>query len=268
MSLTGMPANAEASNTQSSANLPAALVGTWQVTEVHIDTGATRTPRYQVNDPRLTGRLFTIGQDTLTTNTPDEKLCANPHASIKSINAAKLFAASMAGRGSAPETPTPQDYKFQLAGNRPVDAVSVFCDDGLFAKGLGREGGIRGAWMIALPNERLAIRWYDETILVLNRLHENAKPVASFKCDKATTTVEKTICGSVALAAFDRSIGQSYTFAVKQFKDMQNSDGLGRLQTQQKDWLGKRNTCGTDINCLQKSMEDRLEAIETMVQQE
>lgn len=268
MSLVSLSIDANATSTNSSIGLPPTLVGNWLVTEVHIDTGATRTPQYQYNDPRLTGRLFAIANDRLTTNTPEEKLCVDPKASVRSISAEKLLDNSMAGRGSAPEIPTPKDYLLPLASNASIEAVTVSCKDGLLAGGLGREGGIRGAWIIALPNDKLAIRWYDETILVLSRLRENTKPNPSFKCDKATTPAEKTICGSIALAAFDRSIAQSYSSAVRQFKDVQNPEGLNRLKSQQNQWLGKRNSCGSDTNCLQKSMADRLEAIETTIRQE
>jgi len=168
----------------------------------------------------------------------------------------------------APETPTPKDYRLPLASDAPLEAFTVTCKDGLFAGGLGREGGVSGAWIIMLHDDRLAIRWYDETILVLNRLRENAKPNASFKCEKAATSVEKTICGSIALSAFDSSVARSYMSAAKQMKDVQNADGLNRLHAQQKEWLAKRNFCELDASCLQKSMADRLEVIETMVMDE
>ena len=39
-------------------------------------------------------------------------------------------------------------------------------------------------------------------------------------------------------------------------------NGLNPFRARQKKWLVQRNKCGRDADCLQKSMADRLEAIE------
>ena len=242
--------------------LPVSLIGIWQVLEAHVDTGATRTLLYQHNDFRLTGRLFTIERDKLITDAPEDQLCTNPKITTTITTPVDLIGRSMAGRGLPPETPTPQDYELTFSNNKPIEVLSINCKEGLFAGGLGADGGIGGAWIIALNDDKLAIRWYDETILVLNRLPTNAKPKASFNCEKTVTTVEKTICGSVALAAFDNSIAQSYLFVAKQYKELTDLNALNQLRARQKKWLIQRNKCGSDADCLQKSMADRLEAIE------
>ena len=259
----GTQSHAQEKPTPAHLELPATLIGTWQVTKVNIDTGASRRMLYQYNDPRLTGRLFTIAREQLTNNTPESQLCVNPKVVMHRTTALKLIGNNMAGRGYVPETPTPKDYELPLANNAPVDVLSVSCKDGLFEGGLGPVEGMRGAWIIVLHKDQLAIRWYDETILLLRRLPDNAKPVASFDCHKAVTVVEKTICGSVALAAFDQSVAQAYKFAEKFFKEVENPEALTQLKITQKKWLTQRNACGADVHCLEKSMEDRLEAIET-----
>ncbi len=241
--------------------LPLSLIGIWQVSEVHIDTGAMRTFLYQHNDFRLTGRLFTIERDRLITYAPEVELCTNPKITTTITTPVDLIGHSMAGREFLPEMPTPEDYELTLAKNKPVEVLSINCQEGLFGGGLGADGGIQGAWVVVLNNDKLAIRWYDETILVLNRLPVNAKPKASFNCEKAATTVEKTICGSIALAAFDNSVAQSYRFAITQYKEY-DLNGLNLFRARQKKWLIQRNKCGSDADCLQKSMADRLEAIE------
>ncbi len=243
--------------------IPVSLIGTWQVSEVHIDTGATRTLLYQHNDFNLTGRLFTIDRNKLTTNAPEDIPCTYPKFTKTITTPVDLIEHSMGGRGLPPETPTPEDYELPLAKNKPIEVLSINCQEGLFGGGLGIDGGIEGAWVVALNNNKLAIRWFDETILVLNRLPANAKPKASFNCEKAATIVEKTICGSIALAAFDNSVAQSYLAAMKYLKKLHNVKGGDQLHEQQKAWLVNRDSCGSDTNCLQKSMADRLEAIES-----
>jgi uncharacterized protein YecT (DUF1311 family) len=184
----------------------------------------------------------------------------------KRMTAGVLIKKSMAGRGLPPETPTPEDYELPLADEAPVDVLSVSCKGRVWGASLGRAGGIRGAWMVVLPTGQLALRSYDETILILNRLPENAKPVASFDCNKAKIPSEKTICRSLSLASFDKSIAEAYANATLDLENDRNVPGwvrsanVEKLKAAQKAWLAKRNTCGADAGCLQKSMEDRLEA--------
>ena len=259
LSLFGTPSYAQEKSNPATVELPATLIGTWQVTEVHIDTAAAWRRYYQYNDPRLTGRLFTIGHQQLTSTTSEEELCVNPKASIRRTTAAELIKNSMAGRrNTVPGTPTPKDYELPLTDDAPVDVLSVNCEkNGLFGGGLGHT--IEGAWIVVLNKDQLAIRWYDETILLLHRFPDNAKPKPSFDCHKAANVTEKTICGSVALAALDQSVAQTYKFAVNVFKEAENPQALAQLKVTQKQWLTQRNTCSTDVRCLEKSMKGRLQ---------
>lgn len=241
--------------------LPATLIGTWQVAGAKIDTSATRTTYYQRNDPRLTGRLFVITSQKLTVNIPPSDQCNNPKARIIRATAAELFKNSMGG-----DSPTPKDYEFPLAENAPVEVLTLYCDEGLLGGHVGIDGGIMGAWIVILSKDQLAIHWSDETILLLNRLPSNTKPIASFSCNKAVTTVEKTICSSVALAAYDQSVAQAYNDTAKYFNEAGNADALVQLKTSQKQWLTQRNACGSDATCLEKAMVDRLEVIQTSLQ--
>jgi uncharacterized protein len=45
-------------------------------------------------------------------------------------------------------------------------------------------------------------------------------------------------------------------------------NSLAALKTHQRAWLLQRNRCKSDLACLEKSMSERLEAIETMPQDE
>lgn len=119
-------------------------------------------------------------------------------------------------------------------------------------------------WFIVLDNGQLAMSWQEETILILKRIPVNAKPVASFDCTKAATDVEKTICGSVALAAYDQSVTQTYKSALAYYQTKQNAkEQIATLKQSQKEWLAKRNTCGTDEMCLEKSMSERISDIDS-----
>jgi uncharacterized protein YecT (DUF1311 family) len=238
-----------------SVSSPANLVGMWEVTNVLVDTGATRTLNYRLGDPRLKGRVLNIASDRLTFNTPEDKLCTNPSVTLKTITAASLIKESMASRGLSPHTSTPKDYELPLSENAAVQAEWVSCKGGRF-------GPTGKTWIVVMPDGQLAVRWFDSTILLLSRLNASKAPRASFDCAKAAVQAEQTICGSVALAAFDRSVSESYADALKEYRDARDEDGLKKLQAEQKAWILKRNACASDPTCLEKSMQDRLDALE------
>jgi uncharacterized protein YecT (DUF1311 family) len=237
-------------------SVPKAFQGVWQVSSVLVDTGATRTLRYQNDDDRLKGRIITIGADRVTTDLPEDKLCAGLTMTARQTTAGALIGSTMGSRGAPPEVPTPKDYELGVSSGASIEAWWVSCTEGNL--GPGREGG---AWIIALPNGQLAMRWYDLTILRLARLPENAKPQPSFNCAKAALPAERAICASLPLAAFDRSVADSYSYVVQHLTEVGDQDALKRARAEQRAWLPQRNACGADAACLQKSMETRLQEL-------
>ena len=101
-----------------------------------------------------------------------------------------------------------------------------------------------------------------QTLLILRHLPADAKPQASFDCARAATPTERTICGSLQLAAFDRSVASAYRNAYDQLKlDGTNVDPLARLQRR---WLRQRDACGTHATCLLKSMKRQIDALDNL----
>ena len=245
------------------------LVGTWQVTEVQIDQGDShrkQTTDHEYNVHQFLGRVFSFTPQLITTNAPEEKRCENPKIISTRITALELVSKSLASRGFSPNRPGPKDFQLPLADNESVEALSVLCKDELWNKnlggGLGKNVGLKGAWIVVLKNEQLALRWDDEAILILRRLPQDAKPVASFDCKKASIEAEKSICQSVALASLDESVAQTYKFALAYFKTQKASAKLDGLRKSQKEWLAQRNACAADTACLEKTMETRIEDLE------
>lgn len=237
-------------------SFPQALEGTWRVTSALTDSGASRTVQYRNDDPRLKGRSVTFSTATIATDLPEDKRCVKPAVAAQRTTAGALIQATLATR-SAGKAATAEDYHLGVASGASVDALWVSCSEGT----MGPNGRNRGTWMVVLPDKRLAMRWYDETILLLTRLPENTRPDPSFACAKASALVEKTICGSVSLAAFDRSVAESYAAASKRFLDDDDKDALKTLRAGQREWLAKRNACGPKAACVQNAMENRLEAL-------
>ena len=249
--------------------LPATLLGTWQVTDVLIDQGdshwnLTRDDKYNVHE--YLGRVFTFTPQRITRNGFSGKLCEEPKIIVHHTTLATVIATSMSSRPLGPP-PTPKDFRLPLADDAPIDLLSLQCGEGdpRYAGTLGNiEGtGIRGAWLTVLSKDRWMLRWEDETFLILKRLSGHETPVASFGCAKAATHVEKTLCGSVALAAYDQSVTQTYRQALAYYQTKPDTkDVIADLKKSQKQWLQKRNTCGSDAACLEQSMSDRLGVIE------
>ena len=258
---------------------PSTLLGTWQVTEVHRQQNSPlrEMADYKYNIHKFLGRVFMFTPQLLTHNavpwdSRDTRRCENPRIIVHRTTAARAVGSSIA----SVEKPTPRDFQLPLSDNAPIEALSLLCKDGLFVKGLGayaREAGpsadeIRGAWLIVLNPEQLALRWDDEVFLILKRLPENDQPVASFDCTKAATATEKTICASVSLAAYDVSVAETYKFALGYYQfALETYNPSMRKQTDaqivafrksQKQWLAKRDACGSNAACLDKSMGDRI----------
>jgi hypothetical protein len=188
--IAGGSSHAALQSAASALPIPSSLFGTWEVTDVHVDTGATRTPLYRPDDFRLIGRIFRFSSGSITSNAPERQDCPSPRIG-KSLPAVKLIESSMAGRALPPVLPTAQDYRLQLPGDPKASAFTVKCNGKLWGASLGREDGNRGAWLLPLANGKLALRWYGETILELKRLPEGARPDPSFNCRQASTDSEK-----------------------------------------------------------------------------
>jgi len=94
-----------------------------------------------------------------------------------------------------------------------------------------------------------------QVLLVLKRRPPDAKPIASFPCNKASGVVETVICQSFSLASWDRSVASAYktTFS-------RNRDQAAKIGDEQKAWLKERNAC-KDQECMENSMRDRVDEL-------
>lgn len=73
----------------------------------------------------------------------------------------------------------------------------------------------------------------------------------SFDCARAGTPTEHAICGSERLAALDRDIAAAYS-AARRVATPPQADALKADQLR---WLGRRDECGNQPDCLATSME-------------
>lgn len=68
-------------------------------------------------------------------------------------------------------------------------------------------------------------------------------PVASFDCAKATTAIEKAVCGDAALARLDREVAQAYGQRLGQIEAATDRDAM---REKQRRWLGRRDAACSD----------------------
>ena len=76
----------------------------------------------------------------------------------------------------------------------------------------------------------------------------------SFDCAKAGTPTERAICTSPVLSSLDRALTDAWS-------SRRQRDGSGELLAEQRRWIAKRDACGSNAACLERSMRDRVEVL-------
>ncbi len=89
-----------------------------------------------------------------------------------------------------------------------------------------------------------------QTLLLLALLIASSVQAASFDCTKATTKIERMICGDAELSKLDEELNAAYKSAAQD-----NSQGTARRE--QKEWLKRRNSC-EDVTCLRDAYQARI----------
>ncbi|CAB3974827.1 PF07007 family protein [Burkholderia aenigmatica] len=244
------------------AGLPLALVGKWKVIEVHVDTASGRTMHYGWNDPRLRWRIFTFNNKEISHNSPEQGRCAAPTTSGERVHLDDFLSMNLGGYGKGSSRSPSKDFGLGLPGNREIEVMRVLCGQERWNPALGAvydegDSGDYGSWLLIMSGNRVMLRWYDETILVLKKIEPQAEPVPTFACAKAVLPTERTICGSFELAGLDKSVDFSYRLALREARQIP-VDAI-EIRRRQSAWLGERNRCGSDANCIQVAMKRQLE---------
>lgn len=249
--------------------LPEAMLGTWRVTDVLVDTGKRKIKvRAGLDDaykiPAYLGRIVTFNTHQFRINIHYENPCEEPQVSAFKSTADEIIAKSIS-RFPNPSYPAAKDMGLPLAGNTPVEVLYLACKGTFLGRNLSTKAKADRSnvvWLIYIGNNRYAMRWNEGTILILDRPPEGARPVASFDCNKAATVVEKTICGSVGLAAYDQSVAQTYKLAIANYKPhLFAKNDIENLKRTQREWLKQRDDCNDNEACLEESMSKRVDDI-------
>lgn len=237
---------------------PVIATGEWQVDEVRVDSGATRTLGYGPNDPRQRYRVIHIDANQVAVGGPEPSRCERPSWKPREVAAGLLWRTSFAGRGAEPMQPAPRDWGFALQEDQRVRVFELECND---KSTFGPDNGNRpSTWFLPLPDGRVALRWYDQTVLVLKKLAPGDPPRPSFDCARATSPAEKTICSSHELAGLDKSMSEGYRMAIESAKQV-NPPRAKQISAAQQKWLHARNACRCDASCLDRAMRKRIDEL-------
>jgi uncharacterized protein YecT (DUF1311 family) len=243
--------------------LPNSLRGKWEVAEVHINTEASRKSFYIWNDPRLVGRIFTFAPGRVSTDAPENSECVISRVKLISADPRELIRESMAGYGYPAVHADVESYRLDPDWDLRSKLIQIYCKDVMWNGSLGTDGGVQGSWLFMTRSERLVLRWYDETILVLDRISFNQKPRPTYSCLKTKNQTENEICQSMELSAFDRSVSEAYKLSISQYENL--GKDINSLTRAQSAWLATRNKCGTDEKCTLASMRKRIDELLTPV---
>jgi hypothetical protein len=155
--------------------LPEGIVGKWRVKSVLVDLGSGRKMQYQRDDPQLLDRSFDFEPTRIVDDAPESRECAAPGSFHVSLRLSKLLALTFAARGEHGLPPALHDFGLPVSGDPLVEALSIRCRPGRFGPRALRSarqtlgGDSVGTWVVKLSKDLLAIRWFDETILILDR---------------------------------------------------------------------------------------------------
>lgn len=83
----------------------------------------------------------------------------------------------------------------------------------------------------------------------------------SFTCTERSRDVEKAICGDEGLARADRELVEAY----KDTLERVGAQGADQVKAAQRAWVTKRNSCGSDGDCISRAMRDRIAELENLL---
>lgn len=234
-------------STAFAASKPDSLQGQWEVIQVDVDRQDQPHWLYVPADPRLLGRQVRIAGSAISMDN-DSRDCRKPGFSALPKSSLQQFIGQAFPRPphyGVPLHPALSDFRLSFPDSS-VQPLRVSCNP--------ENSQWNGAWIIPLSTDRLLTNYDNGGYVLVLRRHQASDPVKpSFACAPTDHAAERTICRSATLAGYDRSVSAAYRRALKL-----SDDDTAPLRQAQRDWLKSRDACGVDIDCLAKSMRDRV----------
>lgn len=156
--------NAEAK--QPHEGLPESFVGTWVVEAVRPDTTSTRRTYYNYNDKRLLRATLHISLRKAEGKMPERLVCIGPVVKADSTTMDELIEKSMSKQDEDVQIEAVKRYELPVDGKKRVSVFWIRCKEGDFGPD-SPPGPAGWNWVVEISERILAIRWYDNTILLL-----------------------------------------------------------------------------------------------------
>jgi uncharacterized protein len=80
----------------------------------------------------------------------------------------------------------------------------------------------------------------------------------SFDCRRSSSPDEFAVCGNSALSQLDNKLSQLYTNILQSA----NQTNKQNLRIAQRNWLGQRKQCGSNVACLRSQYEARIQELQ------
>lgn len=245
-------ANGSAQSHSSVSGPPPALAGRWEVERVATDAQDTLHQYYKPGDPQLIGRSFHIRPDRVFFDFGRDFDCKVTRWRSRKTNWGILLSRGFwrPPMGGRPARPNVHDFDLNVKAREGAIAYPL-CPTGRS----GPWGAFpRSYWAVPLPDGKLVVRADPQYLLVLKRVPVDTKPEAkTFSCGKPANVTERTICGELDLAAWDRSLA----LALDQYLQ-ERPEKEAQAQKEQADYLRERNACGSDAACIQRVQSSRV----------
>ncbi|MDR0564770.1 MAG: hypothetical protein LBG78_07550, partial [Azoarcus sp.] len=163
-----------------------------------------------------------------------------------------------------------RQFDISLPKDKIIDVFRFKCQNNneYFGKGafLVEQSDSKGVWF-TLIGKQMALRWYDNTIIMLDRLPDRKSINPSFSCSGKLNLTEKAICESDELSGYDKSVDAQYKICARYAQTgvakntemvAYNKKYITGLRSTQKRWIIKRNECGSNIECIKSALLARL----------
>lgn len=238
------------------ATTPLELQGTWEVTQVALDTKDQPHWRYEPNDPRILGRSLRLGADGEIVFNFQRELCdrvvwSSAPRSTLGVLIGKSF--PRPPRAGLQRSPTLPDFELKFP-DQTVTPFSAVCAGADASK--GKAARWADAWFVSFGSEKLLVGYDSDTILVLVKTKVGAPTKPSFSCSGTLNVTESAICSSAALAGYDRSVAAAYKRSLKRRETESEI-----VKEEQRQWVTVRNNCKSDTSCLENQMRERLDVL-------
>ena len=234
--------------------VPQHLVGVWEVEHVAVDGQDQIHWSVRPEQPALVGRTLLISADEVKFEGDKAVQCKQSRWRPRRATWGYLFAKGFPRPpvGGRSPTPTPDDFDVKVNRTQQVTAYSVCPQPGPDANRFPMD-----SWVALQGPDRLALHLDAQVLLLLHRRPTGAKPTASFDCAKAESLTEKTICGSLDLASWDRSVALAFRQALARHPEKEKD-----IRGNQQAWLRERDGCGGNAACIDEHLWRRVDELQ------